>query len=51
MVEQRADQQKYLDFIDCVEEKDLENPKHEQKMKRITVRAPKDTEMITDITR
>ena len=49
MDEQRADEEKYFDFIDCVPEKDLENHKHEQKMKKIIVRAPKDTEMIADI--
>ena len=34
MSEQEADEQKYLDFIDIVEEKDLENSKQEQKVRK-----------------
>ena len=51
MVEQKADVQKYLDFIDCVEEKDLENSKQEQKVRKTIVSVPKDTEMVKDLTR
>ena len=48
MVEQREDEQKYLDFLDCVQEKDLEDHKHEQKVKKTIVKVPKDTQMISD---
>ena len=46
MTEQREDEQKY--FLYCVEEKDLEDHKHDQKKKKTIVKVPKDIQMMSD---
>ena len=51
MSEQKEDEQKYLDFIDLVEEKDLENSKQEQKVRKTIVSVPKYIELVTDLDR
>ena len=44
--EQKADEEKYFDFIDGISEEDL---RHEQKKKKIIVKAPTNTVMMSDI--
>ena len=51
MSEQKEDEQKYLDFIDLVEEKDLENSKQEQKVRKTIGSVPNDIELVTDLAR
>ena len=51
MSEQKEDEQKYLDFIDLVEEKDLENSKQKKEVRKTIVSVPKDIELVTDLAR
>ena len=51
MSEQKEDEQKYLDFIDLVEKKDLENSKQEKEVRKTIVSVPKDIELVTDLDR
>ena len=44
--EQKEDGERYLDFIDCISEEDLQ---HEQKKKKVMVKTPRNTDMISDI--
>ena len=47
MTEQREDEQKYLDFLDCVEERDLGDDKNDQEKKKVIVKIPKNTQMMS----